>query len=45
VIRIAGDALGGDRAPEEVVGGAVEAASDPIQPNLFGPAGLDTQGL
>src|SRR3954464_10767958 len=45
MIRIAVDALGGDRAPEEVVAGALEAASDSIQPVLFGPAGLDTQGL
>jgi glycerol-3-phosphate acyltransferase PlsX len=45
VIRIAVDALGGDRAPEEVVAGAAEAASDSIQPIIFGPGGLDTQGL
>src|SRR5436309_4393955 len=45
MIRVAVDALGGDRAPEEVVAGAAEAASDEIQPILFGPAGLDTQGL
>ena len=43
--KIAVDALGGDRAPEEVVSGAVDAASDEIQPILFGPAGLDPQGL
>jgi glycerol-3-phosphate acyltransferase PlsX len=45
MIRVAVDALGGDRAPEEVVAGAVEAASTDIQPILFGPAGLDTEGL
>ena len=45
MIRIAVDALGGDRAPEEVVAGAREAASDGIEPVLFGPAGLDTGGL
>jgi len=45
MIRIAVDALGGDRAPEEVVAGAAEAASAEIQPILFGPAGLDTHGL
>jgi glycerol-3-phosphate acyltransferase PlsX len=45
VIRVAVDALGGDRAPEEIVAGALEAASDAIQPILFGPAGLDTGGL
>jgi glycerol-3-phosphate acyltransferase PlsX len=42
---IAVDALGGDRAPEEVVAGALEAASEGIQPILFGPRGLDTGGL
>jgi glycerol-3-phosphate acyltransferase PlsX len=45
VIRIAVDALGGDRAPDEVVAGAFEAASEAIHPVLYGPAGLDTQGL
>jgi glycerol-3-phosphate acyltransferase PlsX len=45
MIRIAVDALGGDRAPEEVVAGALEAASDSVQPVLFGPRGLDTGGL
>jgi phosphate acyltransferase len=42
--RVAVDALGGDRAPEEVVAGALEAAQDAIEPILFGPAGLDTGG-
>jgi phosphate acyltransferase len=45
VTKIAVDALGGDRAPEEVVAGALEAAADGIEPILFGPRGLDTQGL
>jgi glycerol-3-phosphate acyltransferase PlsX len=45
VIRVAVDALGGDRAPEEIVAGALEAASAEIQPILFGPAVLDRQGL
>jgi phosphate acyltransferase len=45
VIRVAVDALGGDRAPEEIVAGAAEAASAEIEPVLFGPAGLDTMGL
>jgi len=44
-VRVAVDALGGDRAPEEVVAGAVEAAGDGIEVTLFGPAGLDTGGL
>src|SRR6187455_378098 len=45
MIRVAVDALGGDRAPEEVVAGALEAASDGIEPILYGPAGLDSGGL
>ena len=43
--RIAVDALGGDNAPGEIVAGALEAAADGIDVTLFGPAGLDTQGL
>ena len=35
-IRVAVDAMGGDRAPEEIVAGAVEAASDGIDPILYG---------
>jgi phosphate acyltransferase len=45
LIRIALDAMGGDRAPDEVVAGALEAASNEIRPILFGPAGLETGGL
>jgi glycerol-3-phosphate acyltransferase PlsX len=45
LIRIAVDAMGGDRAPEEVVAGALLAASDELQPILYGPAGLDVGGL
>jgi glycerol-3-phosphate acyltransferase PlsX len=43
--RVAVDAMGGDRAPEEIVAGALEARADGIEPILFGPAGLDTVGL
>ena len=43
--RIAVDALGGDRAPDEVVAGALEAAADGIEITLFGPAGIETGGL
>jgi phosphate acyltransferase len=43
--RVAVDALGGDRAPEDVVAGALAAASDGVEPILYGPAGLDTGGL
>jgi phosphate acyltransferase len=45
VIRVAVDALGGDRAPEEVVAGAAAVASAEIQPIVFGPADLETHGL
>ena len=43
--RVAVDALGGDRAPKEVVAGATEAAGEGIAVTLYGPAGLDTHGL
>jgi glycerol-3-phosphate acyltransferase PlsX len=45
VARVAVDALGGDRAPEEVVAGALAAAKQGIEVTLHGPAGLDTGGL
>jgi len=45
LIRVAVDAMGGDRAPGEIVAGALEAASDTLRPILFGPAGLETGGL
>jgi glycerol-3-phosphate acyltransferase PlsX len=44
-VRVAVDAMGADRGPEEIVAGAREAASPEIQPVVVGPAGLDTQGL
>ena len=37
--------MGGDRGPEEIVAGALEAAADAIVPVIYGPASLDTQGL
>ncbi len=37
--------MGGDRGPDEIVAGALEAASSGIVPVLFGPPGLDTGGL
>jgi phosphate acyltransferase len=37
--------MGGDRGPEEIVAGALAAASDRITPVLVGPKGLDTHGL
>ena len=45
MIRIAVDAMGGDRGPEEVVAGALDARSDTLAPVVVGPAGLETQGL
>jgi glycerol-3-phosphate acyltransferase PlsX len=45
MIRVAVDAMGGDRGPQEIVAGAVDAASDTVQPVIVGPRGLDTQGL
>jgi phosphate acyltransferase len=45
VIKVAVDAMGGDRGPDEVVAGALDARSDGIEPILVGPAGLETHGL
>jgi phosphate acyltransferase len=45
LIRVAIDAMGGDKAPDEIVAGALDAASDAIRPILTGPLGLDTGGL
>jgi phosphate acyltransferase len=45
MIRVAVDAMGGDRGPEEIVAGAVDAASDTVQPVIVGAAGLDTRGF
>ena len=44
-MRVAVDALGGDRAPDEIVAGAFDAASPQLQPILYGPAELETNGL
>ncbi|MBA3717449.1 MAG: phosphate acyltransferase PlsX [Actinobacteria bacterium] len=44
-VRVAVDALGGDRGPEDVIAGAVEAAATGVTPVLFGPADLDSRGL
>jgi len=43
--RVAVDALGGDRAPDEVVAGAKEAAADGIRVVLVGPPELEETGL
>jgi glycerol-3-phosphate acyltransferase PlsX len=45
MIRVAVDAMGGDRGPQEIVAGAVDAASDSVQPIIVGPRGLETGGL
>jgi glycerol-3-phosphate acyltransferase PlsX len=45
MVRIAVDAMGGDRGPEEVVAGALDAHTDTLAPVLVGPRGLDTRGL
>jgi glycerol-3-phosphate acyltransferase PlsX len=45
MIRVAVDAMGGDRGPEEIVAGALAAATDNVNPILLGPKDLDTQGL
>jgi glycerol-3-phosphate acyltransferase PlsX len=44
-IRVAVDAMGGDRAPDEIVAGAVESASDALRPILFGPPTIPSGGL
>src|SRR6478609_8365773 len=44
-VRVAVDAMGGDRGPDEIVQGALEASRDGIVPVVFGPAALDTRGL
>jgi glycerol-3-phosphate acyltransferase PlsX len=36
-VRVAVDAMGGDRAPEEIVAGALAAASPEVAPVLYGP--------
>ena len=48
VPRLADDPRGArvrDTGPAEIVAGAVDAASDTVQPVIVGPHGLDTQGL
>ena len=44
-MRVAVDALGGDRGPREVVAGALDARSARLTPIVFGPPGTDTGGL
>ncbi|TML94197.1 MAG: phosphate acyltransferase PlsX [Actinobacteria bacterium] len=44
-MRVAVDAMGADRGPEEIVAGALAAASETVEPILVGPTGLETKGL
>jgi len=44
-VRVAVDAMGGDRGPDEIVAGGLEAASASVQPIIYGPPGLETHGL
>ena len=43
--RIAVDAMGSDRGPDEIVAGALEARTDGIEPVLFGDPSIDPRGL
>jgi glycerol-3-phosphate acyltransferase PlsX len=44
-VRVAVDAMGGDRGPDEIVAGALDAASTAIAPVLYGQNSIDAQGL
>ena len=44
-VRVAVDAMGGDRGPAEIVAGALEAAAPGIEPVIVGTPGLETGGL
>ena len=45
MVRIAVDAMGSDRGPEEIVAGALEARTEGIEPILFGEPSIDPRGL
>jgi glycerol-3-phosphate acyltransferase PlsX len=45
MVRIAVDAMGSDRSPDEIVAGALEARTDGIEPILFGDPSIDPRGL
>ncbi len=45
MVRIAVDAMGSDRGPDEIVAGALEARSEGIEPVLFGDSSIDPRGL
>jgi glycerol-3-phosphate acyltransferase PlsX len=44
-VRIAVDAMGSDRGPDEIVAGALEARGEGIEPVLFGDASIGPHGL
>ena len=44
-VRVAVDALGGDRGPDEIVAGALASESADLEPVVYGRPGLDTHGL
>jgi glycerol-3-phosphate acyltransferase PlsX len=45
MVRIAVDAMGSDRGPDEIVAGALEARTEGIEPVLFGDPSIDPHGL
>jgi phosphate acyltransferase len=45
MVRVAVDAMGGDRGPDEIVAGALAARDDDLTPVVFGDPGIDTKGL
>jgi phosphate acyltransferase len=44
-VRVAVDAMGADRPPDEIVRGAVEVRSPEVEPLIVGSPGLETFGL
>jgi phosphate acyltransferase len=45
MVRVAVDAMGGDRGPEAVIEGALAARVDGVETVVFGASELDTRGL
>ena len=45
MVRVAVDAMGGDKGPAAVIEGALAARGDGIEPIIFGSAGLDAGEL
>ncbi|HET8529363.1 MAG TPA: phosphate acyltransferase PlsX [Gaiellaceae bacterium] len=43
--RVAVDAMGGDRGPDEIVAGALAARGDGLTPVVYGDASVDAHGL